>query len=142
MTTEEWLAEQKAVWGGSEAFREAVGRLEDHDGRLWRAARDAKPEEATSIVATILDAMAPPEAKGLIAALVRFEELRPAITARVEAALRNGAVPHTIVWIVANAFLRGATEAVERKLPEGLRAVTSEGGAVTVFEYADENRQP
>lgn len=126
MTTEEWLDDQKYVWGTGEAFAEAVERLKLAEAGLIRLVEMTPPEDADVLVAGVLDAVAPPDASGTLIALVRFEAMRPAITRRVADALRNGAVPHSVVWIVVNAFLRGDTWAVERVLPDGLRALSCE----------------
>lgn len=144
MTTDGWLKQQEDVWGGLgnvDSYARVIERLKVEESRLIQVATWAAPKDADLLVAGILDTLSPPETPAPQAVVARFESLRPAITARVTEALSNGVVPHGIVWIVVNAFLRGDTSAVERVLPEGLRAVTSESGAVTVFEYVDGHPQ-
>lgn len=131
MTTQEWLAEQERVWGWGEGgthdvFGDTVERLKMAEQELRQLASMTPPEDADVLVAGIVDAMAPANAFGTGPALMRFATLRPAITARVTEALRNGVVPGHVVWIVANAFLRGDTDALEQVLPPGLRALSCE----------------
>lgn len=129
MTTEEWLAEQKKVWGEvgkHDVYGDTVERLKMAERRLIQLAEMTPPEDVDLLVAAILDAASPADSFGTGPALMRFQSLRPAVTRHVEAALRNGVVPHSIVWIVSNALLRGDTEAVEQRLPDGLRALSCE----------------
>lgn len=129
MTTEEWQAEQRRVWGevgNHDVFGDTVARLKVADARLTQLAEMTGPEDADILVADVLVAMAPSDSFGTGPAIHRFATLRERVTERVASALRSGAVPHGIVWIVANAFLRGDTGAVEERLPDGVRALTCE----------------
>lgn len=133
MTTEGWLAEQRRVWGevgAHDVFGDTVERLKLADDRLIQLAEMAGPEDADVVVSGILEAMAPANAFGTGPALMRFQSLRPAITERVTKVLAERRGGSIAVWIVANAFLRGDTDAVERKLPEGLRALSCEEWAL------------
>lgn len=133
MTSEEWQAEQKRVWGevgAHDVFRDTVERLKLADNRLIRLADGAPPDGAEALVESIVEAMAA-GSFGTGPALMRFQSLRPAIIAQVRRVLEERRGGNIAVWIVANAFLRGDTDEVEQKLPDGLRALSCE-------EYAAE----